>query len=127
MFVILLAIIISALDISYIKLISDKKQVVRLENTYLDFLKNTKNKNLEFGFFGDSHPKAAINPAYMNNSYNFAFAGEDYVETYYKLKKITEKDGISLKYAVFEIDPHTFSDKVRITERLFTSPAVYQH
>ncbi len=65
--------------------------------------------NFDIIFFGDSHVLSGIDPQYINGSFNFASTGENYFQTYYKVKKILESDGEKPKAIALSIDLHSFS------------------
>jgi len=94
----------------YIQFVFNKKMLYRQEVEYDEFVKNS-NKTLEFAFLGDSHTANAINPEYIPRSWSFAFLSDgNYLANYYRLKKVVEYDNISIKYVIFEIDMHSFSE-----------------
>lgn len=111
----------------FINLVLNKEIVYRTENIYNNFISNPENRNISYAFFGDSHTENAINPIYINNSYNFALGAENYIETYYKIKKIVEKDNVSIKNIVLEIDPHTFSERTISEDTIFTNLYLYKN
>ncbi len=47
---------------------------------------------LYYLFCGTSHVKNSINPDIIPNSFNYTYMGENYVQTYYKLKYLLEND-----------------------------------
>jgi len=66
-------------------------------------------KEIKILFIGDSHTKDNINPLMINNSFNFASSGENYMETYYKLKTILKDENLKLEVIILPIDLHSFS------------------
>ena len=103
-FLLVMLLILMALNFAYLQLVFSRKNIQRNEiqfNQYYD-------ENLRVIFFGDSIVAFAINPAYINNSFNYAVQGETYDQTYYKLRKFAEKNNISA--FVFPINLHSFSD-----------------
>lgn len=112
LFIIIMSLIIININCLYLKTIENQKQVYKSQNEYL------KLNNIKYVFFGDSHTRNSINPKFINNTFNFGTGDEDYVETYYKFKKIIEENK-NIKITFFEIDPHTFSDKLRNNNKLF--------
>lgn len=108
-FILILIIIFIIINQIYISYIQKEKEIFRSEKNWQEYISNPQNKNIDYGFFGDSHTLNAINPKYIPNSYNFASSGEDYIETYYKIKKLISEDNIDIDVFILEIDPHTFS------------------
>lgn len=119
--------IISVLNYFYIVTVEPDRQINRKEAQWQEYKKTLPNGTLDYGFFGDSHTGLSLNPQLIsNNSFNFAGNGEDYTETYYKLKKIVEDEKIHINNILLEIDTHTFSDKLRTGERLFEELRYYK-
>jgi hypothetical protein len=118
-FVILFLLIILLLNSIYINIIQKNEMNSRQEAEWQKYKNTLPNNTLHYAFFGDSPVQNGLNPNYINNSFNFAIGGENYVETYYKIKKILEKEDVKINNFVLEIDPHTFSDKIRTEEGLF--------
>ncbi len=88
---------------------------IALNNYYI--LKTSPGYNLDYAFFGDSHVRDGLNPEFIDNSFNFGNGEENYIETYYKIKKIID-GGIKINNFVLQLDPHTFSDKFRTNKEL---------
>jgi len=82
-----------------------------LERSYEDFFGSYQ--GVRVLFLGDSHPKRGVNPEVINDSFNFADVGENYIQTYYKLKGILEYPGVRVEYVVFPVDLHSFSSMRR--------------
>jgi hypothetical protein len=110
------------INLYYIYEVQSNKIIYKQEAEWQKYRQNLSNNTLEYAFFGDSHAAIGFNPTYVNNSFNFASTGEDYVETYYKINKLINHEQIKINYFVLEIDPHTFSDGMREKERLFQEP-----
>src|SRR3989344_6466753 len=108
-FVVALTVIILLLNLLYINLVQHNLISYRKELLYTEDLNTFKNKEIEFAFFGSSHLSFAINPSYINNSYNFGINHGNYIETYYKLRKIVEQDNLKVDTIFLELDLHTFS------------------
>ena len=117
--------IVLVLNIFYINTVEKNKLIFRRELGWQNYKKTIPNKTLNYAFFGDSHTEYELNPKYINNSFNFATGGEDYIETYYKIKKLLEQDDVKINNFILEIDIHTFSDKIRTKERLFVDLGYY--
>ncbi len=60
-------------------------------------------------FLGDSHPKYAINPKYIQDSFNYSSSGENYFQSFLKFKNITDKELMDLDSLVIPLDFHSFS------------------
>lgn len=118
-FVILFLITVALLDTFYSNTIEKNKQLFRQDNEWELYKKIIPNNVLDYAIFGDSHARDGFNPDYVINSFNFATSGEDYVETYYKILKLLNKDNIKIKNIILEIDTHSFSNNIRTNKRLF--------
>ena len=120
-FLFLIFLIWISLSLFYLHFIEPKKTVYVSWSQWEDFKKTLPNNTLSYAFFGDSHTKQSIFP--LNDSFNFGSSDERYEETYFKLKKLYEKN-ITIKNVVFELDSHTFSSfnkkKLFRNERFYT-------
>ena len=67
------------------------------------------NGELKYLFLGDSHSQNAIDPSIIGNSFNFASANENYIQTYFKLKGTIDQLGKKPETVVLAIDPSCFS------------------
>ena len=94
LFLMILAIMILFLNVVYINAVQHKLISYRKELLYREDVDTFKNKEIEFAFFGSSHLTYAVNPLYIHNSYNFGINHGNYLEIYYKLKKLVEKDDL---------------------------------
>lgn len=103
-FLIVLIIIILILNLFYINFVFNEKNIHR---NYEQFLQTDKN-NLKIIFFGDSHPARAINPKYINKSFNFAVPSEIYEQTFIKVKWILENYP-TVDTFVIPYDYHSFN------------------
>jgi hypothetical protein len=117
--------ILFLLNLFYIKVIGEKKLILKEDAEWQMYKNKLPNANLEYAILGDSHARNGANPLFINNSFNFAVGYEDYTETYYKIKKIMEKDRIKVKNFILELDTHTFSDKMRTNMSLFSQLDYY--
>ncbi len=124
LFLVVLVILILIVQISYNRFVLENTQVYRKELEYQKYFNSSQNKNLEFAFFGSSHTRNAVNPSYINNSFNFGSSSENYVKTYYKLKRVLA-DGICIDTAVFELDLQTFSTVMTDKTNLFNELYIY--
>jgi len=120
-FVVALTVIILLLNLLYINLVQHNLISYRKELLYTEDLNTFKNKEIEFAFFGSSHLSFAINPSYINNSYNFGINHGNYIETYYKLRKIVEQDNLKVDTIVLELDLHTFSERFNEPQDRFSN------
>lgn len=66
-------------------------------------------KNTQIIVMGDSHTKDALNPLFIDNSFNFASQGELSVQTYYKFRTILRDKEFKPKILVLPLDLATFS------------------
>ena len=101
----------------YIREIEIKKQIYRQEIQWQEYKETLPNNTLDYAIFGDSHTRDALNPKYIKNSFNFASSGEDYRETYFRVKKLV--DDVNINNFILQIDLHQFSESLRTDERLF--------
>ncbi len=108
LFLLILIVLILIINTVYTKSIIEKTIIYRQTQSYKQYINTLPDKKIDFVFFGDSHAMDAVNPQYIENSFNFAFACENYIATYYKLKKILDED-VEINNIVLEIDLHTFS------------------
>jgi len=125
LFLITFLIIFLLLNQFYINNIIEKRLIYQKEKEWQGQLKTMGDKHLDYAFFGDSHVRSAMNPAYIPNSFNFANIGEDYIETYFQIKKLLEKDGAEIDNFVLQLDPITFSNKLRVNGTLLQELRFY--
>lgn len=105
-FLVFLIVIIMLINQLYFDSVISDKQVYRTEKEFFGILNN---ESVFFIFTGDSHPKAAINPEYIDNSFNFAVGGDDYQMVFLRFKKLLS-DGFTPKVLILEADPHSFNN-----------------
>ena len=122
----LLILIMISLNYLYIKIIEPRKKINEKEIEWQHYKETLINNTLNYAFFGDSHTGEGVRCEFIDNSFNFSGDGEDYVETYYKIKKLL-KEGVIIKNFILEVDLHTFSDKIRTPERLFRKINYYKN
>lgn len=123
-FLLLLLTAVLVINWAYINLVLKKEQYYRQNTSYQEFIESMgQDKKISYAFFGDSHARNAVNPQFLPQSFNFGTSAENYIETYYKLKKIVYLDKVKIDTAIFEVDLHTFSslftDKTRIFDDMF--------
>lgn len=107
LFVVYLALLMILLNIIYFDFFIQKKQLYRNEVAYRE-----NQNHIDTLFIGSSHTKDAVNPRYIDRSFNVATGGEiTYVLAYYKLRNIVEQDQTPIKNIVVEIDPHILNDR----------------
>ena|GEM_PF-2202994 len=78
-----------------------------MERIDLQFKENIKDTPVLF--MGASHTANAINPSLIQNSFNLANGGTNYIQIYYKLKKVLNSTESPIKIIVLPIDPNSFS------------------
>jgi hypothetical protein len=119
----ILSIFVYILNMVYYINVIEKRIIFRKEAQYLDFVNNLKAKEIKYAFFGDSHAQDSINPEFIPNSYNFGYSEENYVKTYFKLKKIIEMDRVKIENAIIGVDMHSFStvftDQSHVLDELY--------
>ncbi len=124
-FIISAIFIILLLNNIYVTSVLTKKTFYRKELDYYTFVNNIPDKKLNIIFFGDSHPFHDINPVFFNKSYNYGSGSENYIKSYYKLRKIIEKDNLSIDKIILQLDPHTFSTYYTKDDFLFNELPLY--
>ncbi len=65
--------------------------------------------NVSVLFMGDSHVKDGLDPRVIPESFNFASPGENYLQTYWKLRHLLEREDLDIKAVVLPLDLHSFS------------------
>jgi len=108
-FLLVLILILIVINIIYYKIVISETKTYLADKSYENYIADLDDKRINYAFFGDSHTLNAINPEYINNSFNFGGSGENYLKTYYKLRKILHEDNVKLGSIILEIDLHTFS------------------
>ena len=119
LFLLILIILILTINLIYTKFILERSIVYRQDQIYKEYISSLPEKKLDFSFFGDSHTMVAVNPQYIPNSFNFGIGAENYIITYYKLKRILD-EGVEINTIVLELDLHTFSGILTNEENLFS-------
>lgn len=98
------ALCLSVLNVLYLNFVAPETVIGKSDKQFED-----RNGNFDVIFFGDSHVLSGIDPKYIDKSFNFASTGENYFQTYYKLKGILESDIEKPKAIALSIDLHSFS------------------
>lgn len=102
-FAAVLVILIMALNYTYYKTELQYTILARTEKQLLDL-----RDDINILFLGDSHILLGVDPAQIKHSFNYASGGENYIQTYYKLKNLIDK-GYVPKTIVLPVDLHSFS------------------
>ena len=119
LFALIFICIIFILNSIYINTIEKNKLEIRKKLEWQEHKKTLSDTTLDCAFWGDSHTMSGLNPEYIKNSFNFGNDGENYIETYFKIKNLIEKENIKVKSFILEIDTHTFSNTLLTDNRLF--------
>src|SRR3989344_7582306 len=125
LFIIVTIVCILLVNQIYIHFILEKKFHHRAEKTYQDYITGLEERKIMYAFFGASHTRDGINPEYILDSYNFADSQENYIQTYFKMKKIVEIDKVNIDSAILEIDMPTFSSALHSNGGEFTDLGMY--
>jgi len=104
LFCIIVFIVMIVLNFLYVNVVIPKTTVYRQEQMFQEFVVNSGNKSIKYLFFGDSHTGNALNPMFLKGSYNYHSSAETYSQTYYKLRKVLEKDNVSVETIFIQID-----------------------
>jgi hypothetical protein len=70
-------------------------------------------------FMGDSHVKDGMDPRVIAGSFNSASPGENYLQTYWKLRHFLERDDLEVRAVVLPLDLHSFSSTRRDQEAYY--------
>ena len=108
-FLFALLVLLFLINFFYYNLVIEKTVTYRKEVDLAHYLERNTDRSITYAFFGDSHFRDDINPGFINSSYNFATTAESFIETYYKLRRLVEKERISLNTLVIQLDLHSFS------------------
>jgi len=66
-------------------------------------------EDLDYLVLGDSHAQDDLDPAILGRAFNFASAGETYLQTRAKLKKILRDRSGRIRRVILPLDVHSFS------------------
>ncbi len=105
--------IVNFINDRYLSHIIKNQLVLRKEESYQNYISTLLKKEIKYAFFGDSHTADNINPNFIFEAYNFGSSGENYIKSYYKLKKTLEKDTVRINTVIFEVDMHTFASPLK--------------
>ena len=124
LFILIFFSLILAINYVYVNFIIMKQQYYRQNLSYEKYIDELPSpQKINYAFFGDSHARNGVNPNIVSGSFNFGTSAENYIETYYKLKKIINLDKVKIDTVFFEVDLITFSslltDKTRIFNNLY--------
>lgn len=109
-FVVLLVLVVIVANAAYTALVLEKRIIYRQHVSFEEFLQAHQDRQVSYGFFGDSHPTNDVIPALIDNdSFNFASSAENYMFTYYKLNDLITSQNVSFDTIVLSFDRHTFS------------------
>lgn len=95
--------ILSALNYYFMSLVLAKTVVQLSDNQFNEYASSTKTL-----FLGDSHSRNAIDPTFIPDSFNYAFSGENYAQTYYKLRYVLNNEKTNIKVVILPLDSHSF-------------------
>ena len=124
-FVIITAVVIILVNAAYFSLVLSQKTFYKKEILYQQALSADPDRHFSALFFGDSHAFHAVNPEYIPDSYNYASGAENYIKSYYKLRKVLEHENVSVDTIVLELDLHTFSTRLTDQTNLFNELELY--
>lgn len=65
--------------------------------------------SLDVLILGDSHSMVAVDPRLIPMSFNFSTNGESYLQTYYKVSRILDRNELGVDVIVIPLDLHSFS------------------
>jgi len=88
----------------YYQLIASKTEIASVDSDFREWAKET-----DILVLGDSRPRTSVHPDILINSYIYAFPGENYIQTYYKLKYFLEEESLDFKLIILQIDLLSFS------------------
>ncbi|MBT3726649.1 hypothetical protein HOG21_02900 [bacterium] len=108
LFILLIILASILLNYLYYLIIPDEES-----NSLKEIKKYHKDNSIDILFLGDSHPKFAVNPKFIDNKnvYNFSIATINYISIYHNLEILLNKENIKVQNIIIEIDPHNFSEK----------------
>ena len=123
-FITLLLLAIILINFVYTTMILPHKTFYRKELLYQNYTA-LSNSRIDYLVLGDSHAFHAVNPEFVPGAYNYASGAENYVKSFYKLRKVLEKDNVSVGAVILELDPHTFSTRLTDKTNLFNELELY--
>jgi hypothetical protein len=88
----------------YYQLITSKTDIASVDRDFRDWA-----QDVDILVLGDSRPRTSVHPDILEESYIYAFPGENYFQTYYKLKFFLEEEKPDFKLILLQIDLLSFS------------------
>lgn len=123
-FVALLLIAVIIVNFVYTTMVLPHKTFYRKELLYQNYT-SLSGGRIEYLVLGDSHAFHAVNPDFIPGTYNYASGAENYIKSFYKLRKVLEEDNVSVGAVLLELDPHTFSTRLTDEANLFNELELY--
>lgn len=88
----------------YYQLVTSKTDIASVDRDFRKWAGDT-----DILVLGDSRPRTSVHTGILEDSYIYAFQGENYIQTYYKLRYFLEKEELDFKLIILQIDPLSFS------------------
>jgi hypothetical protein len=104
LFTLILLVVNALFDQFYKRVIMHNSLLNRSERAFRQY-----DGDLHFLLMGDSHMFRGVKPEIIGKGYNYSTQGESYIQNFYKLKQLLEKEKRSIRYLVLPLDPHSFS------------------
>lgn len=104
MFIVVLVLLFALANMLFYKFVAPSSLLARTDSQFYPEKYNTK-----ILLIGDSHIKSGLDPLIINSSFNLASLGENYIQTYYKLRKNLQDEKFRPEFIVMPLDLHTFS------------------
>jgi len=115
-FLVLIGILLLIINHLYVITILERQRLPRNQQQFIEY---KSNNDLKIIILGDSLASFAINPAYLNNSFNLATPAENLEQTYYKTKWLIENEP-GIEVYVLQYNYHAFN-YYRIKPYYFTT------
>ena len=115
-FLVLIGIIFLIINHLYVITILERQRLPRNQQQFIEY---KTNNDLKIVVLGDSLASFAINPAYLNNSFNLATPAENLEQTYYKTKWLIENEP-GIEIYILQYNYHAFN-YYRIKPYYFTT------
>lgn len=123
LFIAILAVLLIIINLLYVSFVLQHTKLYRSDQSYQEFI--GESKHIKYAFFGASLTLNDVNPRHINNSINLGGAGEYYLHTYYRVRRVLEKDDVKVDTAFVEIVPHTFSNALVDDQRILANTNYY--